>query len=75
MLATASGSLASGVGYTLWYAALPSLPAWRAAIVQLTVPIATALAAALILAEPISTRLMFASALVVAGVSLTVRKR
>src|SRR4029079_329987 len=34
-LAVASGSLASGVGYTLWYAALPSLPAWRAAVLQL----------------------------------------
>jgi drug/metabolite transporter (DMT)-like permease len=41
--AAASGSLTSGVGYTLWYAALPALPAWRAAVLQLTVPVITAL--------------------------------
>lgn len=71
LLATASGSLASGVGYTLWYAALPSLAAWRAAIVQLTVPIATAIAATAILGEALSTRLVIAAALVAAGVWLT----
>lgn len=75
LLATASGSLASGVGYTLWYAALPSLAAWRAAIVQLTVPVATALAASVILSEALSTRLIIAAALVALGVGLTVHKR
>ena len=32
----------SGVGYTLWYTALPELAAWRAAVVQLIVPVLTA---------------------------------
>jgi drug/metabolite transporter (DMT)-like permease len=72
LLATASGSLASGVGYTLWYAALPSLAAWRAAIVQLTVPVATALAATVVLGETLSARLVMAAALVAVGVWLTV---
>jgi drug/metabolite transporter (DMT)-like permease len=72
LLASASGSLASGVGYTLWYAALPSLASWRAAIVQLTVPVATAIAATLILGESLSTRLVVAAALVATGVWLTV---
>ena len=49
-----SGSLASGVGYTLWYAALPALPAWRAAVLQLTVPVLTALAASVLLHEPVT---------------------
>ncbi len=72
LLAAASGSLASGVGYTLWYAALPALAAWRAALVQLLVPVLTALLAAAWLGESISTRLLVASALVIVGVGITI---
>jgi drug/metabolite transporter (DMT)-like permease len=71
LLATASGSIASGVGYTLWYTALPLLAAWRAAIVQLVVPVLTALLAALLLGEHIEPRLVAATILVAAGVLLT----
>jgi len=71
-LAAASGSLASGVGYTLWYAALPSLAAWRAAVIQLIVPVLTALAAAILLDEAITSRLMGATVLVATGVLLTI---
>jgi drug/metabolite transporter (DMT)-like permease len=71
-LAAASGSLASGVGYTLWYSALPSLAAWRAAVVQLVVPVLTALAAVLLLDETITSRLAAATALVALGVGLTI---
>jgi drug/metabolite transporter (DMT)-like permease len=73
LLAIASGSLASGVGYTLWYAALPSLAAWRAAIVQLLVPVVTAAAAVVLLGEPITSRLLLAMACVLGGIGLTVR--
>ena len=72
VLAVASGSLASGVAYTLWYMTLPSLAAWRAAIVQLIVPVLTALAAAALLSEAITARLVGATALVACGVWLTV---
>jgi len=71
-LAAASGSLASGVGYTLWYSALPSLAAWRAGVVQMVVPILTALAAAALLGESISGRLLVATGCVTAGVLLTI---
>jgi drug/metabolite transporter (DMT)-like permease len=71
-LAAISGSLASGVGYTLWYSALPSLPAWRAGVVQLIVPVLTALAASALLGESISSRLLLATALVAGGVILTI---
>lgn len=71
-LAAASGSLASGVGYTLWYAALPSLSAWRAGVVQLIVPVLTAASAAALLGESITANLIVASALVAAGVGLTI---
>jgi drug/metabolite transporter (DMT)-like permease len=72
VLALASGSLASGVAYTLWYSALPHLPAWRAAIVQLTVPALTGLLAALLLGESITSRLLIATALIAFGVGLTI---
>ncbi len=71
LLAAVSGSLASGVGYTLWYAALPSLSAWRAALLQLSVPVITALAASFLLAEAIPSRLLVATVLVFAGVLLS----
>ncbi|MFI5177663.1 MAG: DMT family transporter [Vicinamibacterales bacterium] len=75
LLAVASGSLASGVGYTFWYAALPSLAAWRAAILQLIVPVLTALSAVAFLGETITPRLLLATALVAVGVALTIHKK
>jgi len=70
LLAAASGSLASGVGYSLWYAALPALGAVRAGIVQLSVPVITAAAAALVLGEPVTARLLAAGAAVLGGVAI-----
>ena len=69
-LAATSGALASGVGYTFWYHALPALAAWRAALVQLPVPILTALAAIPMLGETLTSRLLVATALVCGGVAL-----
>ena len=74
MLATAPGALASGVGYSLWHAALPSLTAVRAAVGQLTVTIVTALAATWMLGEAVTSRLAIAALLVAAGVGLTIRR-
>jgi len=73
LLATASGALASGVGYTLWYMALPHLAAWRAALLQMTVPVITAIAASVLLAEVITPRLLGSAVLVTAGVALSIR--
>ena len=72
LLAATSGSIASGLGYTLWYAVLPALAAWRAAVVQLLVPVLTALLAAILLGETITSRLLIASVLIACGVWLTV---
>jgi drug/metabolite transporter (DMT)-like permease len=71
-LAVASGAIASGVGYSLWYAALPALSAWRAAVVQLSVPVLTAAAATVILREMPTMRLVEAAALIFSGVLLSV---
>ncbi len=73
-LATASGAVASGVGYSLWYAVLPALGATRAAVVQLAVPVLTPLAAALLLDEPVTPRLAVAGGAIVVGIALAVTR-
>lgn len=69
-LAVASGALASGLGYAIWYAVLPALKATSAATVQLTVPALAAVGGVLFLSEPISLRLGVASAAILGGVAL-----
>ncbi|AKH20045.1 DMT family transporter [Sedimenticola thiotaurini] len=68
--AIASGALASGVGYALWYTVLPAMKATNAATVQLSVPLITALAGIIILGEPISIRFMLASLAILGGIAL-----
>jgi drug/metabolite transporter (DMT)-like permease len=72
-LAIASGAVASGVGYVLWYAALPSLGAGRGATVQLSVPILAALGGVFLLSEPLTMRLFVAGAATLGGVWLALR--
>lgn len=71
-LAVASGALASGVGYSLWYAALRGLSAFRAAILQLGVPLLAAAGGIVLLNERLSARLIVAAAAIVGGVALAV---
>lgn len=73
--AVLSGALASGVGYAIWYAALPGLTAARAASVQLSVPVITALGGVMLLGEPVTLRLAVASAAVLGGIALVLRGR
>lgn len=69
-LAALSGGLTSGVGYAIWYAALPGLRAVQAGLVQLVVPVLTALGGVLLLGERLSLRLAAAAALVLSGIAL-----
>lgn len=73
--AVLSGALASGVGYALWYAALPRLTATRAASIQLSVPVIAALGGVVFLSEPPTLRLVLASATVLGGIALVLRGR
>lgn len=68
--AAASGALASGLGYAAWYAVLPSLARAQAAIVQLTVPAIAAAGGVLLIAEPLTIRLVIASIGILGGVAL-----
>jgi drug/metabolite transporter (DMT)-like permease len=74
-VAVASGALASGLGYVIWYAALRGLTATIAAIVQLAVPVIAAIGGVLLLAEPLTWRLIFASVVVLGGVALAILGR
>jgi drug/metabolite transporter (DMT)-like permease len=70
-----SGAIASGVGYAIWYTALPALKAASAASVQLIVPVLAAVGGILFLGEAITTRLVLASVAVLGGIGLVVWKR
>ena len=75
VLALISGSLTSGIGYVMWYSALRGLTATRAAVVQLALPVLAAIGGVVLLAEPVTTRLVVASVAVVGGVGLSVAGR
>ena len=70
-LAIFSGSLASGIGYVAWYAALHGLTAVRAAMVQLSVPVLAALGGVVFLSEKLSMRLFISAAAILIGVGLS----
>lgn len=74
-LAVASGALTSGLGYVIWYAALPGLSALRAATVQLSVPPIAAFGGVLFLSEAITLRLAAASITILGGVALVLASR
>ena len=73
--ALASGTITSGVGYVIWYAALPFLKATSAAVVQLTVPAIAALGGVLLLGESPTMRLFLASVGILGGVLLVLLPR
>ena len=69
LYAIASGALASGVGYAIWYSVLPRLTRTRAAIVQLTVPAIAATGGVLLIDEWLTPRLIIASIGIIGGVA------
>jgi drug/metabolite transporter (DMT)-like permease len=70
--AIVSGAIASGVGYVIWYSALPGLKATTAATVQLSVPVLAAVGGILFLSESITLRLLLASLLILGGIGLVI---
>jgi drug/metabolite transporter (DMT)-like permease len=74
-LAVASGAMASGLGYVIWYAALRHLSATRAATVQLSVPVIAAFGGVLLLGEELTVRLVLASIATLGGVAIVIGAR
>ena len=73
--AIASGAVTSGVGYAIWYTALPGLQATQAAVVQLSVPIIAAAGGILFLGEQMTIRLLVASIAILGGIALVIAGR
>lgn len=69
LLAGVSGAFASGVGYVLWYHALPGLSTVTASIVQLSVPLIAAAGGIAFLGERMTLRLGLATLLVLGGIA------
>ncbi|MDQ8195545.1 DMT family transporter [Coraliomargarita sp. SDUM461004] len=68
-LALLSGGLTSGLGYVLWYTALPKLTTTQAAIAQLLVPLLATLGGIVYIDEQFTLRLAIASTLMISGVA------
>ena len=68
VLACASGAIASGMGYSIWYTAMPLLKNTQAAIVQLCVPVLAALLGVAFLSEPLTVPFVVASAIILGAV-------
>ena len=73
-LAIGSGAIASGMGYAIWYAVLTRIQTTTAAILQLSVPALATLGGVLLLAEPLTLRILFATALTIGGIALFLRQ-
>ena len=74
-LATASGAIASGLGYVVWYQAVQRLSALHAATVQLSVPVIAAIGGVMLLAEHITLRLVAASVATLGGIATVLAAR
>jgi EamA-like transporter family len=64
-----------GFGYIVWYLAVRDLSAAHAATVQLSMPAVTALGGVAFLAEPLSLRLLIASAAMLGGIAIVLSQR
>lgn len=65
-----SGSVASGVGYSLWYYVVKKLDTVVASIAQLSVPVIATLGGVLLLSEPVTMQFIISSTVILLGVSL-----
>lgn len=66
--ALAAGAIASALGYVLWYSVLPCLSVPSAAVVQLSVPLITALGGAAFMGEAVTLRLGISAAAILGGI-------
>ena len=65
-----SGSVASGVGYSLWYYVVKKLNTVVASIAQLSVPVIATLGGVLLLSEPVTMQFVISSTVILLGISL-----
>jgi len=75
ILAILSGSIASGIGYTIWYSALRGLTAMQAAVLQLLVPVIAAMGGVIFVSEAITIRLIIAASMILGGIACVILGR
>ena len=75
VLGVASGALASGIGYTLWYQVLPHIKSTHAATIQLSVPVLAVIAGWLFLSEAITLQIVLASLAILGGIWIVIKSR
>lgn len=75
LLALVSGSVTSGLGYTIWYLAIRGLNGVQASIVQLLVPVFAALGGVLFVGEIISLKLVISAVMILGGILLLMIKK
>ncbi len=75
LLALLSGTITSGIGYTIWYMALKELTSIQASIVQLFVPVLAAMGGVFFVGELISSKLIVASLMILGGIFLLIVKK
>lgn len=74
LLAVASGAIASGIGYALWYSVLPQLKSTTAAIVQLSVPVIALAGGVILLGEALTWTFALSAPLIILGVLIAIRR-
>ena len=74
-LAMVSGTLASGLGYALWYKVLPKLGLQNAAQSQLVVPVFAMIMGIVFLSEQLSLTMLLASILILIGITVAIRSK
>ncbi|TBT57161.1 DMT family transporter [Vibrio parahaemolyticus] len=70
LLAITSGSIASGLGYTLWYQVMRKLSLLQAAVSQLSVPAIALLLGTVVLHESLSLHTLLTSGIILGGIAL-----
>jgi len=70
MLAMASGGLASGLGYAIWYSALQGLSSIQSGVLQLLVPVIAAIGGVVFADEFLSWHIVISSSVILLGVLL-----
>ena len=68
ILATVSGAIASGIGYSIWYVAMPLLKTTQSAVIQLCVPVLAAIMGVVFLSEQLTLEFIIASSVILGAV-------
>lgn len=68
ILSVASGAIASGIGYSVWYMTMPLLKTTQSAVVQLCVPILATLFGVIFLSEKLTLDFIVASVVILGAV-------